>query len=127
VLSLAGAAGVPSAGVPAAGVPAPGAPPEPKPPAAPRPRQIEVLHASYGARFDLTPCDVSRVVRAACDHQFSCVVAVRDTLCGAPSLNPPLIATLKVNYRCSDSEPGRQQTADKPFMLRLACGNQGRH
>jgi hypothetical protein len=111
--------------MPETGVPDAGAPPEPKPPAPPRPRLIEVLHASYGARFDLTPCDASPLVAAACDHRFSCAVPVRDTLCGTAHVTPPLIATLKVIYRCSNSEPGRQRTADKPFTLRLACGGQG--
>ncbi len=94
------------------------------PPKAPLPLKaalIEVTRASYGAPYDQTPCDVSARVKSDCDERFSCAIVARDSLCTNTGTPPPLIPTLRVTYRCSDSETTRSQSVEKPFTLRISC------
>ncbi|MBS0559426.1 MAG: hypothetical protein JSR21_05175 [Proteobacteria bacterium] len=88
---------------------------------------IDVIHASFGARFDQNPCDVTSVVRRRCQDRASCSIPVDERLCPNPGPGiPPLIPLLSVSFRCATAQKARTQAAEKPFALRIECGTGGK-
>jgi hypothetical protein len=92
-----------------------------QPDAAPRAQTISMLSAVYGGGYD-PPCDALQFVRSACDHRFRCTIPVNDGVCPPGTTNIPLLASLRVTFRCGDSERiPHSGAADRPFLLRISC------
>ncbi len=82
--------------------------------------RIQIMSATLG-RPESKTCDAIKAVAQQCDGKSRCRVTVADTLCDQPLEPNPLIATLRVGFRCNPKDSPRNTAVDRPLDMTIVC------
>ncbi len=82
---------------------------------------IDIVSASYGNANGFSLCSAHDAVKRRCQGRQRCSIPINDSLCLAAEVQPVLIPSLIVRYRCYQSQKPLQVSAARPFSLTISC------